>query len=160
MKIVKIVTGVPGDELASMINNQELVNERVLFDEKKGKPEMRVRQKGDRFHITCEYIGGDRRDNGFLVGSFFSGKIRERKGRTVLSGIILTAPLYHLFLLVLIGIFVWRCISLGGINPVPIILVGFSILMFWGEFKKQGVIYRYLHRAARRAEAEHSCGES
>ena len=152
MKIVKLESSIARDELLDVIKNSELVNERVKFDENKGKPLVHVKEKGDRIKIKCEMVGGPTKDNGFLEGTYFVGKITEKNGKTRLGGVILTAPIYHTLLALLLAFYVYRCISLGGFNPVPLILFVFSIFMFRGEFEKQGTIERYLGRAFRRAE--------
>ena len=53
-------------------------------------------------------------------------------------------------ILVLIALFIVQCFRLRGISVVPPILVIFDLFMFKNEFKKQGIIKRYLNRAARR----------
>ncbi|MBQ7344255.1 MAG: hypothetical protein IJW53_05810 [Clostridia bacterium] len=152
MKRIKLESSASRDELLDIIKNSELVNDRVKFDENKGKPLIHVREKGERIKIKCEMVGGPTKDNGFLEGTYFVGKLTEKDGKTRLSGIILTAPIYHTLLALLLVFYVYRCISLGAFNPVPLILLVFSIFMFRGEFEKQGTIERYLNRAFRRAE--------
>ena len=97
-------------------------------------------------------IGGPTKDNGFLEGTYFIGKLTEKNGVSSLRGVILTAPIYHTFIALLMALYVMRCIQLGGFNPVPIILLAFSFMMFKGEFEKQGTIERYLIRAFKRAD--------
>ena len=110
-----------------------------------------VPEKGKgRIKITCEMIGGPTKDNGFLVGTYFSGRLVEKDGRTKLKGVITTAPIYHLFLIALVAVFIIQCFKLRGFSVVPPIIVIFDIFMFKNEFKKQGYIKRYLYRAARR----------
>ena len=138
-----------------MIKNSERVNDKVKFDENKGKPLIHVKEKGDRLRIKCEMIGGASRDNGFLEGTYFVGKLTEKDGASHLRGILLTAPIYHTILALILAFYVYRCISLGAFNPVPIILLVFSIFMFKSEFEKQGTIERYLMRAIKRAENMH-----
>ena len=99
-------------------------------------------------------IGGPTKDNGFLEGTYFVGKLTESDGKTRLRGIILTAPIYHTFLALLLAFYVYRCISLTAFNPVPLILLIFSLMMFKKEFEKQGTIERYLKRAVRKAESD------
>lgn len=152
MKLIKLETDAPRDELLSVIKNSELVNDRVRFDENKGKPLVRVKEKKDWLKIKCEMVGGPNKDNGFLEGTYFVGKLTVREGKSYLRGIILTAPIYHTFLALLLAFYVYRSISLGGFNPVPLILFVFSIMMFKKEFEKQGTIERYLKRAMRKAE--------
>ena len=155
MKVVKLESFASRDELLGVIKNSELVNDRVKFDENKGKPLVHVKEKGEWLRIKCEMIGGPTKDNGFLEGTYFVGKLTERDGKTRLRGIILTAPIYHTLLALLLAFYVYRCISLVAFNPVPIILLIFSLMMFKKEFDKQGTIERYLKRAQKRAEQQY-----
>ncbi len=152
MKFIKLESYVSRDELLGVIKNSELVNDRVKFDENKGKPLVHVREKNEWLKIKCAMVGGPNKDNGFLEGTYFVGKLTEREGRSLLRGIIITAPIYHTFLVLILAFYVYRCISLGGFNPVPLILFVFSIMMFKKEFEKQGTIERYLKRAFKRAD--------
>ena len=152
MKYINLETAVPREEIISVIQNSELVNDRVKFDENKGRPRIHLKTKGDRIKIKCEMIGGPTKDNGFLEGTYLVGKLTEKDGVTKLRGIILTAPIYHTFIILLMALYVMKCIELGGFNPVPILLLAFSIMMFKKEFEKQGTIERYLLRAFKRAD--------
>ena len=151
MKFVKFESSVARDELINIILNSELVNDRVKFDDNKGKPRVHVKDNGKRIKIKCEMVGGPTKDNGFLEGTYLLGTLKEVNGVTKLSGVILTAPIYHTFLLLLMAFYVYRCISLGAFNPIPVFLLAFSLIMFRSEFEKQGIIERYLGRAFRRA---------
>ena len=159
MKRIKIDCPVSRDELLGIISNHELVNDKVKFDEKKGKPRIYVKEKGSRIKIKCEMVGGPTKDNGFLEGTYFVGKITESAGASHLRGIILTAPIYHTCIALLMAYYVFRCITLGGFNPVPLILLAFSIFLFKAEFEKQGTIERYLFRAAKRATLRSQSGK-
>lgn len=153
MKFVRLESRLSPDEILEVLKDNEFVNSGVKFENY--VPEMRVKQsKKDprRIRVTCEMKNTATKDNGFLVGTYFSGKLRCKDGRTSLRGHILTAPIYHLILAILVVFFIYRCITVGGFNPIPVILVIFDIFMFWREFKKQGMIQRYLIRAFRRAE--------
>ena len=132
--------------LESLYEN-DLIVEQEKYDTKSGIPKMSVKQNGDKIKITCEFTGRATKDNAFLEGTYFVGKLTESGGVTALKGIILTAPIYHLILAIIFGLFIYQCISLGGFSPVPIILLVFSIFMFREEFKKQGIIKRYIFRA-------------
>ena len=154
MKLIDIKTAVSREELLGVIANSELVNDKVKFDENKGKPRVHLKTKGDRLKIKCEMIGGPTKDNGFLEGTYFVGKLTEKNGESRLRGVILTAPIYHTFIVLLMALFILRCIQFTAFNPVPIILLIFSFMMFKKEFEKQGTIERYLHRAVRRAEQD------
>lgn len=152
MRSIKLESAASRDELLSVIQNADIVNDRVKFDETKGKPIVHVKDSGKLLRIKCEMIGGPTKDNGFLEGTYFLGTLKEKNGIARLRGVILTAPIYHTFLALLMAFYIYRCISLGAFNPVPIILLIFSLFMFKGEFEKQGTIERYLKRAFRRAE--------
>ena len=152
MKFVNIETDTPKEELLSLVKNYSLVNEGVVFDEKIGTPAIKVKQKGDRLRITCELLNRPTKDNGFIVGTYFSGRLIESAGKTKLSGVILTAPIYHLVLIALFAAFIAMCIEKGGFSVTPIILLVFDYFMFSLEFKKQGIIKRYLHRCVKIAQ--------
>ena len=152
MKFVKLKTRSTKEELLSMLSDNNRVNEKVKFNDKRGKPHMKLKEKNGKIRITCEMMGGLTKDNGFVIGSFFYGKMKEKNGVTTLSGVILTAPIYHLLFLLMLGFFVAQCIINKGISVVPVFLVLFDMLLFKDEFKKQGYIYRYIYRAAARLE--------
>ena len=152
MKRIKLESEISRDYLLSVIENSEFVNDKVKFDENKGRPRMIVKTNGDRIRIKCEMIGGPTKDNGFLEGTYFVGKLTENDGKTTLKGVVLTAPIYHTILALILMIYVYRCITLVAFNPVPIILLIFSLMLFRSEFEKQGTIERYLARAFRKAE--------
>ena len=154
MKLLKITSCAKREALIELIKDSDRVNDRVKFDENKGRPKMHVKEKGDRLRIKCEMVGGPTKDNGFLEGTYFVGKLTEKDGVSTLRGIILTAPVYHTILALILVIYVIRCISLSAFNPVPLILLAFSIFLFKSEFEKQGIIERYLKRAVRKAEGE------
>jgi len=155
MKFVNLSFNAPRDEVLAMLRDNERVNSKVRFDESRGKPLIKIKEKkGDRINITCEYIGGPSKDNGFLVGTYFSGKLTERDGVTRLSGRILTAPIYHLFMVALVVVFIIQCFKVKGFSVVPPILVIFDLFMFKSEFQKQGYIKRYFMRAARKIDEE------
>ena len=152
MKFIKLESAASRDELLSVIQNADIVNDRVKFDETKGKPIVHVKDSGKLLRIKCEMIGGPTKDNGFLEGTYFLGTLKEKNGTTRLRGVILTAPIYHTFLALLMAFYIYRCISLNAFNPVPLILLIFSLFMFKNEFEKQGTIERYLKRAFKRAD--------
>ena len=135
------------DNVLESLYENDLIVAQEKYDTKSGIPKMSVKQNGDKIKITCEYTGRATKDNAFLEGTYFVGKLTESGGVTALKGIVLTAPIYHAVLAIIFGLFIYRCISLGGISPVPIILLIFSTFMFREEFKKQGIIKRYIFRA-------------
>ena len=152
MKFIKIASELPKEELLRALSDNEFVNGGVQFDGY--VPEMRVKKgknNPDKIRITCELKNTATKDNGFLVGTYFSGKFKEKNGVTYLKGHITTAPIYHFVLALLVVFFIYRCITLKAFNPTPVILVIFDLFLFWREFKKQGLIERYIYRAFRRA---------
>ena len=151
MKLVDVTFTASRDEVLAMLRDNERVNEKVRFDESKGKPIVKIKEKkGDSINVTCEYVGGPSKDNGFLVGTYFSGSLTEKNGVTRLRGRILTAPLYHFFMMVLVVVFIIQCFKVKGFSVVPPILVVFDLFMFKSEFQKQGYIKRYFIRASKR----------
>ena len=154
MKFVKIRTRASAEDVLAMLSDNERTNKGVRFDEKYGKPLFSVKGNAEKLRLKCEYKKGDIKDNAFLDGTVFRGKITERGGVTTVSGVITTAFIFHFFIAVLLGVFVYQCIRLGGFNPTPVFLVAFDIMMYYKEFKKQGLIKRYIERAVRRCEDE------
>lgn len=156
MKLLKISTAHSKDEVLSFIKDNNRVNEGVRFQDKHGgKPLMHIRENGDKLRIKCEMINRPTKDNGFLAGTVFRGKIIEKDGVTTVSGIITTSIIYHIILFALIVLlFVQMFLhSAYGLISVLIFAIGFEIMFFKDEFKKQGYIQRYLIRAVRRLEA-------
>ena len=152
MKIIKIHSEASKDELIKSLNDRERVNKNVVFNDKRGTPMMKVKQNGERITVTCEFVGGATRDNAFFEGTTkFRGSITECEGGSVISGVITTAPIFHLFLILLFTASVVAMIVMRGFNVVPICLIVFDIFMHKDEFRKQGIIARYLSRAAKRA---------
>ncbi len=149
MKFINIKLNATKDDVMSVLKNNERVNEGLRYDNEKGKPLMKFKEKNDKVKITCEMIGGPSKDNGFIIGTYFSGKITEKKGTTSIKGVITTAPVYHLIMLVLFSLFILQCIKLKGFSVVPILLVIFSVFIFKDEYKKQEYIRRYIYRAER-----------
>ena len=155
MQFLNIEYSASRAEVLKMLCDNERVNKNVTFDERHGKPLMRIKDNNNgKIRITCEMLGKPTKDNGFLVGTYFSGRLTEKNGVTRLKGTILTAPIYHLVLLAMIVVFIFQCIRMNGFSVIPIILVIFDIFMFKDEFRKQGYIKRYLYRAARRIHSE------
>jgi len=150
MKLIDLSAECERARMLDIIRDSAFVNDRVQFDEKKGRPNIKVKEKGERITIKCEMVGGATRDNGFLIGTYFSGKLVEKNGVTRLKGIIVTDPIYHILLVALLALFVYQCIALGGFSPVPLILFAFGIFMMRNEYAKQGTIERYLSRAFRK----------
>jgi len=139
--------GASRDEVMSFMKNSNLVADDDSFKTRKGKANMTVKERGERIKMRCRMIDGPTKDNGFLEGTTFFGSVKERDGVTRVRGIIVTAPIYHTILIALIALLIIQCIRLEGINPVPIILAAFSIFMFRDEYRKQGMIKRYIFKA-------------
>ena len=147
MLFVNYKIGAGREEVLSVLRDNNLVVEEEKYDTRNGKPRMHLKERGETLKIKCEMTERPTKDNGFLEGTYFLGKVKEKEGVTRVRGVILTAPIYHFIFLILFGLFILQCIHVGGISPIPIILVIFDVFMFYGEFKKQGIIKRYIFRA-------------
>lgn len=152
MKLIKMRADVTADELLAMLKNSEETNKGVRFDDKKGTPEMKLTERQGKIKIGCEFVGGATKDNAFISGTKFSGKIVEKNGGCEIRGIITTAPIFHFVLFLMFAVFIVMCIVNRGFNAVPICLIVFDIFMYKDEFRKQGIIERYIARAVKRAE--------
>ena len=137
----------PKELLLSKILNNDAVVEAENYDASNGKPKMHIKNKAERLKIRCEMIERATKDNGFFEGTYFLGSVKERGGRSRVRGVILTAPIYHLVFLILLGIVVYQSIMMVAIPITAIFLVLFDLMMFRGEFKKQSLIKRYILRA-------------
>ena len=127
MKFVNLRSSAKREDLLDAIKSSGKVNENVRFDEKAGRPAIKVKEKGNTLYVTCEMIGGaGGKDNGFLIGTFFLGSLKEKNGESRLRGIILTAPIYHLALIAFCVYFLVQSFVLGGITLVPLLVAGFS----------------------------------
>ena len=153
MKFINLRSSKSTEELFSAISDNSFVSDGVKFNDKGTRPHMHVKDKGNgKIKIKCEIMGGPTKDNGFLEGTFFKGSIKKCENGCKISGIILTAPIFHLVLFLLTVFIIIQCIYLKAINVIPIFAVAFDIIMFRNEFKKQGYIERYLVRAISRLE--------
>ncbi len=153
MKRIKIRCTKSPEELLSAISDNNFVSESVKFNDKGTKPHMHVKNRGNgKIKIKCEMMGGPSKDNGFLEGTSFRGKIKSVGEGSEISGIILTAPIFHFVLIALVIVIIIQCIYLKAINVIPIFAVLFDLILFKNEFKKQGYIERYLHRAVSRLD--------
>lgn len=148
MKYLHFETQAGREETLAFLRDDEQVNRNVRFEGE--PPAIRLTEKGDRIRIRCEYRGGATKDNGFLVGTYFTGKLTEKDGVTTLRGFLFTAPIYHLVLFALFVFFIVQCIVRRGFSVIPILLVIFDVFLFYKEFRKQGIIARYLARAFRK----------
>ncbi len=157
MKFINLTFPGTRDEVVKLLKNNEEVNAGVRFDER-GKPLMKIKEKQNgKIRITCEMIGRPSKDNGFLVGTYLSGRLTEKNGQTQLKAYIATAPIYHLILIAMVVYFIIQCFTIGGFSVVPPILVVFDLMLFKDEFRKQGYISRYLYRTVRVLQRRHKC---
>ena len=152
MKFIKFETSSAKEELLSMLSDNDRVNKNVVFECKKGTPYMHVKESNGRVKIKCEYVGGATKDNAFIDGTSFVGKISEKNGKTEIKGVITTALIFHIILAVMFIAFVAVCVSKQGFSIVPLCLIVFDVFMYKDEFKKQGIIERYIARAVKRLE--------
>ncbi len=153
MKIINLFTPFSTESVLEIIKDNQRVNDGVRFDDKYGaKPFMHISEKGDRIKIKCEMVGRPTKDNGFLAGTVFRGKIKEVNGGTRISGIITTSFIYHIIMLALFVFLFFKMIMDANYSLIPIFVfvIAFEIMFFKDEFKKQGYIQRYLIRALRR----------
>ena len=155
MKRIRLYSRHTPDEVLSIIKDNTRVNDGVRFSDKRGgKPFMHVRENEGRLRIKCEMMGRASKDNGFLVGTVFRGRISEVDGYTCVRGFITTSLIYHLVMTALFLFLLIRMIITSAYTMIPMLVfvVAFEILFFKDEFKKQGYIERYLVRALRRLE--------
>jgi len=151
MKFINVEFAASRGEVLAMLQNNEQVNRNVRIDTSKGKPTIFVQEKSkNKIKISCKYIGGPSKDNGFIQGTTLRGKLVERDGVTRLRGVITTEPVYHFFFFIMVALFIVQCIRFRGIAPIPLIVIVFNYFMFKPEYKKQGYIKRYINRAQRR----------
>jgi hypothetical protein len=125
----------------------ERVEEEEKFDTSRGTPKFHLKEHGKILRIKCEMTGRATKDNGFIGGTSFIGRVSEKNGKTHVFGLITTSPIYHLAFIALLIAAICIGISIGGFPLTPIILIPFDILMFKDEFKKQPLIKRYIFRS-------------
>ncbi len=147
MLLVNYKINAPRDLILSNLKNNDLVVGEENYDLSRGKPRMHIKEKGNKIKIKCEMTERPTKDNGFLEGTYFIGSVKTVGETSKLSGIILTAPIYHAVFLVLFAIIIFQAISIGGIPITALFLVLADIIMFTSEFRKQSLIKRYIFRA-------------
>ena len=153
MKFIKLRSSKSPEELFRALSDNSFVSEGVKFNDKGTRPHMHVKDKGNgKIKIKCEIMGGPSKDNGFLEGTHFTGKIKECGSGSIIKGRIMTAPIFHLAMIVLIAVIIFQCIMMKALNLIPVFAVLFDLLLFKNEFKKQGYIQRYLMRGISRLE--------
>ena len=147
MKIVKISSPSSRDEILETLSHPDRVNENVKFEGKKGRPAIVFSQKGDNIKLKCVYMGGPSKDNGYIFGTYFKGKIIETNEGSQIRGYIVTEPLYVAVLIVLAALYVAYMIVKSFFSVIPLLVFAFGLYMMKDEFNKQGIILRYIHRA-------------
>lgn len=152
MKFIRYKTEASKEELLAMLSDNEKLNKGASEENKKGTPHMHVKEIGGKIKIKCEYIGGATKDNAFIDGTSFRGRITEKNGATELKGVISTAVIFHTVLALFFIAFIAVCIAKQGFSIVPICLILFDVFMYKDEFKKQGIIERYIAKAIKRLE--------
>ena len=153
MKLINLRSTKGSEELFAAISDNNFVSDGVKFNDKGTRPHMHVKDKGKgKIKIKCEMMGGPTKDNGFLEGTYFVGRIKTSAEGSRIKGVVVTAPIFHFLLFALTVFIIIQCIYLKAINIIPVFAVAFDIIMFQNEFKKQGYIDRYLKRAIVRLE--------
>ncbi len=156
MKFINHLFDCKREELIEILKDNKRVNERVIFDPRLGMPYIHYVEKGDKVTLKCEYMDRPTKDNGFIYGTRFNGKITDEAEGCRIKGVITTEPIYHIIFAVLFIVLTVQGIIVGGIGglAVPICLVITEIFMYKDEFKKQGIIDRYIQRAYKRLSQE------
>ena len=101
MKLVNYKIQASVDDVTEALYNSEFIVSKADFDKLKGTPRFHLKEKNGYFKIKCEYTGGATKDNAFLEGTWFLGKLSQRDDKTSMKGIIVTAPIYHLIVAIL-----------------------------------------------------------
>lgn len=159
MLFVNYKINAPRQEIFPILEDSSLVVDAEKYDTSRGKPKMHIKKKKNEvLKIKCELTERPTKDNGFLEGTYFLGRFSERNGVSKIRGVIVTAPIYHSIILSFLVYFIIQCIIVGGISPIPIILVIFDVFMFKDEFRKQGIIKRYILRALKIVYANMTTG--
>ena len=147
MLLVNYKIGAPRDTVYKNLFDAERVEREEQYDTSKGIPKFHLKEYGKFLRIKCEMTGRATKDNGFIGGTAFWGRVTEKNGKTCVRGLITTSPIYHLAFLAFFIAIICIGISIGGFSLTPIFLLAFDILMFKDEFKKQPLIKRYIFRA-------------
>ena len=147
MLFVNYKIGAPREVVCKNLYDTERVEAEEKYNTERGTPKFHLKEYGKYLRIKCEMTGRATKDNGFIGGTSFIGRVTEKDGKTRVFGLITTSPIYHLAFIALFIAIICIGISIGGFSPTAIILVAFDILMFKDEFKKQPLIKRYIFRA-------------
>ena len=155
MKFIKLQTEKSRNEVLSILKDNERVNENVRFHDKRGgRPYMHIKENGDSIRIKCEMVDRPTKDNGFLVGTRFCGRLTEKDGITTFTGRITTSLIYHTIMIMLAVLWLFFIIAYSAYSLIPLIVFAgaFELMFFKDEFKKQGYIERYIIRAFKRLD--------
>jgi|GEM_PF-2166661 len=157
MKRISIQTPLAREDILSALRDAPTVNAGLTFDDREGSPTVHVREgRADRLRLRCYMLGGASRDNGYVQGTFFWGRMRERNGMTYIHGSIMTEPVFHVLWLALIAFFIVTCIQRTALSVVPVCLIVFVYFMFRKEYRKQEYLRRYILRAIHRLEKKNN----
>ena len=151
MKLINQKINASREQFLAFLCDNEATNKNVKFESKRGTPVMHVKENEGKISIKCEYVGGPTKDNAFLEGTSFKGRLKEKNGELFLSGILWTAPIFHTVLFLAFAVYIALCIMGGSFTPMPLIVILFDIFMYKDEFAKQGLIERYIQRANKRS---------
>lgn len=147
MLFVNYKIGAPKETVLANLKDNERVCSEEKYDTAKGTPKFHLKEYGKFLRIKCEMTGRATKDNGFIGGTSFIGRVSDKDGRTRVFGLITTSPIYHLVFLAFLIAAVCIGISIGGLPLTAIILIPFDLLLFKDEFKKQPLIKRYIFRS-------------
>lgn len=147
MLFVNYKIGVPKEAVCKNLFDSERVESEEKYNTEKGTPKFHLKEYGKFLCIKCEMTGRATKDNGFIGGTSFIGKVTEKDGKTRVFGLITTSPIYHLAFIALLITAICIGFSIGGFPLTAVILIPFDILMFKDEFRKQPLIKRYIFRA-------------
>ncbi len=150
MKFVDLSIRMPKAEVLEYISDSKTVNDKVRFDTKAGTPFMHVSEKDGKLKIKCEMMDLAYKDNEFIQGTSFRGKITESNGETRIKGIITTEPIYHIICSLIVIVAIVFSFFNAAMISVPILFLASEFIFLSSEFKKQGYIQRYLARAIKR----------
>ena len=156
MKLVNFKAPISREAVMNALVDDVGTNQNVKFEKLSGKPKFHIKDKGRSVKIKCELmrVSSSKKDNGFIFGTSFYGKIIEKNGITSVKGLITTELIFHTIFVALLASFIVQCFYSKGFSIIPMCLVVFDIFMFREEFRKQGIIKRYIARSLRRAVAE------
>ncbi len=150
MKFVNFKIPEDREAVLTSIADYRIANRKRKSEENAPIPSATVKRWGhDVFRIRCNYVGGPTRDDGFVEGTFFIGKLKNTEKGCRMKGIILTEPVFHTLFF---GVFIYlviKAVEQSAIPVTPLCLLAFVLFMLRKEYKKQDVLYQYLIRAVK-----------